>query len=79
MKEKLKDALSIVIFISLIVVVYFKDSVIKFIEKFYKDTLLEKGINSLYIIIALCSFCLVAFIFGFGIYSYLKHYSEKGK
>ena len=78
MKEKIKNILSIIIFILLIIIVYFKDSVISFVEKFYNDTILEKGTYSLYVIIALCSFALVSFLIGYGIYSYLKNYSKKG-
>lgn len=78
MKEKIKDALAIIVFLLLIGVVYFKDVIIKFFEDNFTGILLEKGFDILLIIIALCSFCLVVFLLGYGIYLYLKNYSKKG-
>lgn len=70
MKELVKNIISVIAFILLIIIVYFGDA--------FNGTSLEKIKDILYIILAISSFCLVVFLISYGIYLYLKKYSKKG-
>jgi len=63
MKELVKNILSVIAFILIIVFVYFGDAF--------------NNISIISIVLALCSFCLVMFLIGYGIYQYIRDFFRK--